>query len=81
MYLGLASFSTDSMAYLETLTIYVGVLFATVVSAVADWVKERQFLKIKDEVNNATVIVFRGAYGTSISVSVKDLVVGDVIDI
>ena len=60
VYLFLATFSTDSTAYLEVLTIYVGVLFATVVSAIADWVKEKQYMKIKDEVNNATVIVFRG---------------------
>lgn len=60
VYLGFAVFSADSMAYVETLTIYVGVLFAAVVSAFADWIKERQYLKIKDEVNNATVIVFRG---------------------
>ena len=77
----LATFSTDSTAYLEVLTIYVGVLFATVVSAIADWVKEKQYLKIKDEVNNATVIVFRGQYGTSNSVPVRDIVVGDVIDV
>jgi Ca2+-transporting ATPase len=81
VYLFLATFSTDSTAYLEVLTIYVGVLFATVVSAIADWVKEKQYLKIKDEVNNATVIVFRGQYGTSNSVPVRDIVVGDVIDV
>jgi P-type E1-E2 ATPase len=36
---------------------------------------------LKDEINNQTVTVFRGAYGTANSILVKDLVVGDVIQL
>jgi magnesium-transporting ATPase (P-type) len=80
-YLLFALFSTQETAYMETLTIYCGVLFASLIAATADWIKERQYLKIKDEINNAHAIVFRGQYGSTISVPIRDLVVGDVIDI
>jgi hypothetical protein len=51
---------TGTQGYMESLTIYSGVFFASSVAAVCDWIKERQFLKIKDEVNNAQVMVYRG---------------------
>jgi len=50
-------------------------------SATCDLVKERQYLKLKDEINNQTVTVYRGAFGTRTSIPVRDLVVGDVVDI
>ena len=70
-----------TVGYMESLTIYSGVFFASFVAALCDWIKERQFLKIKDEINNAQVIVYRGQFGTVNSISVRDLVVGDIIDI
>jgi len=80
-YLAFSLFSKSDTAYMESLTIYVGVFFASIVSALCDWIKERQFLKIKDEINNAEVIVYRGNNGTVNSISVRDLVVGDLIDV
>ena len=56
-------------------------MFASVISATCDWIKERQFLKLKDEINNETVTVYRGAYGTVQSIPIKDLVVGDIVDV
>ena len=81
IYLMFSVCSDIKTAYMESLTIYVGVFFASLVSAFCDWIKERQYLKIKDEINNAEVIVYRGQYGTGTSISVRDLVVGDVIDV
>ena len=81
LYLLFSLYSNRSNAYIESLTIYCGVLFAALISAICDYIKEKQFLKIKDEINNEEVIVYRGAYGTVSSISVKDLVVGDIIDI
>lgn len=81
LYLMFSMFSNSKTAYIETLTIYVGVFFAAFVAAMCDWIKERQFLKIKDEVNNAQVLVYRGTFGSCVSISVRDLVVGDLIDI
>jgi len=54
---------------------------ATLIAAWAEHKQERQFLKIKDEVNNTSVTVFRGQYGTESEILVKDLVVGDVISV
>jgi len=65
MYLIFSFYSGRQNAYIESLTIYCGVLFAALISAICDHIKERQFLKIKDEINNQEVLVYRGAYGTT----------------
>ena len=80
-YLVLSAFSDSPSAYIESLTIYSGLLFAAASTAACDWVKERQYLKLKDEINNQTVAVYRGAFGTCQSIPVRELVVGDVVDI
>lgn len=38
--------------YIESLTIYFGLMFACLLAAFCDYVKERQHLKIKDQVND-----------------------------
>jgi Ca2+-transporting ATPase len=81
IYLGVSWFSTSPTAYIESLTIYTGLLFAALISALCDWIKERQYLKLKDEINNQMVSVYRGAYGTCASIKIRDLVVGDIVDI
>ena len=50
-------------------------------SAICDYIKELQFLKLKDEINNQTVVVYRGAHGTCHSIPIRELVVGDLVDI
>lgn len=80
-YLVFSLLSGNASTYAETLTIYAGVFFASLIAAFCDWIKERQFLKIKDEINNAEVLVFRGGHGNVHSISVRELVVGDIIDI
>ena len=56
VYLGFSFFgkSKDKNAkgYIESLTIYFGLMFACFLSAVCDWIKEKQHLKIKDQVND-----------------------------
>jgi magnesium-transporting ATPase (P-type) len=64
LYLVFSIFSQSNTAYIESLTIYAGLLFAAMISALCDYIKERQFLKLKDEINSATVTVYRGAFGT-----------------
>lgn len=63
------------------MTIYGGVILATLIAAWAEHKQESQFLKIKDEVNNTTVTVFRGQYGTESEIYVSELVVGDIISV
>jgi len=81
IYLGFSVFSPSATAYIESLTIYTGLLFAALISALCDWIKERQYLKSNDEINNQMVTVYRGAYGTCLSIKIRDLVVGDIVDI
>jgi len=45
----------------------------------ADYAKNRQFLKLHDEIKNEETSVIRGQYGLSQPVRVFDVVVGDVI--
>ena len=80
-YLILCYFDNSNTGHVEALTIYIGVLFACLISAFSDWTKERQFLKIADEVDKESVVVYRGAFGTGSTISVQELVVGDVIQI
>jgi len=56
-------------------------VFATSIAAVADYIQNKSFLGIRDEINNASVTVFRGPYGSQQLISVKELVVGDVIQV
>ena len=44
-----------------------------------DWGKEKQFLRLQTEIMNEKITVLRGQYGTSQTVFVKDLVVGDIV--
>ena len=81
IYLFISLFQDKSNAYIESLTIYGGAVLATLIAAWAEHKQERQFLKIEYEVNNTTVTVFRGQYGTESEIFVKDLVVGDVISV
>ena len=52
IYLAFSFFSPSSTAYIESLTIFSGLMFAALISATCDWIKEGQYLKLKDEINN-----------------------------
>jgi Ca2+-transporting ATPase len=81
IYLMFSIFSRSDTAYVQSLTIYTGLLLCALISAFCDWIKERQYLKLKDEVNNQTVTVYRGAFGTTQQVLVREIVVGDIIEL
>jgi magnesium-transporting ATPase (P-type) len=80
-YFLLTFFGKDTHAYVEALTIYSGLLFSAGISALCDWVKELEYLSLKDEINNQQVVVYRGYYGTCLSIPIRELVVGDIIDL
>jgi magnesium-transporting ATPase (P-type) len=81
IYLGIAIFNPGKRSYIQPLTIYGGLIFAALMSAICDYIKELQFLKLKDEINNQTVVVYRGAHGTCHSIPIRELVVGDLVDV
>lgn len=65
--------------WLEAVSIYFAVLFAGLIQTFCDWGKEKQFLRLQDEIMNEQVVVLRGQYGTSQTIYVKELVVGDIV--
>lgn len=81
LYLFFTLFEPKASAWMEVLTIYGGVVLATLLSAYSEYKQEKQFLKIKDEINNTVVTVYRGQYGVEDEILVRDLVVGDIISV
>jgi magnesium-transporting ATPase (P-type) len=81
IYLICSIFGTSDTAYVESLTIYTGLLLICLISGLCDWWKERQFLQLRKEINSQKAQVYRGAYGTVTEIPITDLVVGDVVDL
>ena len=65
VYLIFSAFNkNNAYGYHESLTIYSGLLLSASISALCDWIKERQYLKLKDEINDQKITVYRGLGGT-----------------
>jgi magnesium-transporting ATPase (P-type) len=69
----------EPTAWYEGVSIIAACLFITVLSSLCNWGKEKQYLKLHDEILNEEVSVIRGQYGLSQQSKVTDIVVGDVI--
>lgn len=72
-------YSDDEYKWVEGASIYFAVLFIALFTTAADYAKNRQFLKLHDEIKNEETSVIRGQYGLSQQVRVFDIVVGDII--
>jgi Ca2+-transporting ATPase len=72
-------FSPKEYQWVEGVSIYFAVAIIALFTASCDLLKEKQFLKLHDEVRNQEVSVVRGQYGLSQPCKVSDLVVGDII--
>ena len=81
IYLIASIFGSSTTAYVESLTIYTGLLLICLISGLCDWWKERQFLQLRKEINNQRINVYRGAYGTVKNIPITEIVVGDVVDL
>ena len=79
MSLGLSLWSEVPYKWLESISIYFAVLFAGMISSLCDWSKEKQFLNLRAEIMKEQITVLRGQYGTTQSILVSDLVVGDIV--
>lgn len=66
-------------AWIEGVSIMAACFFITALSSLCNWGKEKQYLKLHDEIKNEEVSVIRGQYGLSQVSKVSDIVVGDVI--
>ncbi|KAJ9294535.1 hypothetical protein DTO271G3_6803 [Paecilomyces variotii] len=63
--------------WIEGVAICVAILIVTTVTAINDWQKERQFAKLNKRKNDREVKVIRS--GKSVSISIYDLTVGDIL--
>ena len=81
LYLVLSFWSEDEYMWIEAISIHFAVLFACIIGSICDYGKEKQFLSLRSEILNERCVVLRGQYGTSATVPVTDLVVGDIIQL
>lgn len=72
-------FSDKNKSWYEAASIYAACLFIALFASTCDYVKEKQYLKLHDEIRNEEVSVVRGQYGLSQPSKVVNLVVGDII--
>lgn len=75
----LKSSEATGYEWVEGASIYFAVAFIALFSSSCDYLKEKQFLKLHDEVRNQEVSVVRGQYGLSQPAFVSEVVVGDII--
>ena len=73
------SFSDGSGSLMEGLAILIASVILIAITSLADWLKDRRFVGLQSLIKEDTVAVIRGKFGATQSVSVWDLVVGDVV--
>ena len=73
------SLSEDWTELFEAISVIVMTLFLIAVTAFADLIKDKKFVELQSYIKDEVVPVIRGKQGSTNSISVWDLVVGDVI--
>lgn len=63
----------------EGISIIISALVLIALASLADWFKDCRFVNLQSLIKDENITVIRGKFGASQSVSVWDLVVGDVI--
>jgi len=63
----------------EGFSIVLAALLIISITSLADWIKDKQFVALQSLIKEEEVTVIRGKFGATSSISVWDLVVGDVI--
>lgn len=72
-------FSEEDYQWVEGASIFFAIAFIVLFTASNDYAKEKQILKLYEEIRNEEVNVVRGRYGLSQAVKSENLVVGDVV--
>lgn len=65
--------------WIEGASIYLAIFLIVSITALNDWMKDKQFVKLQSDVKDEDIAVIRGKYGATQSVNIYDLVAGDVI--
>ena len=76
-----AMFTTSSVweAIKEAFTIILAAFILIAVTSIADWAKDRRFVQLQALIKEDNVTVIRGKVSAYSTISIWDLVVGDVI--
>ena len=63
----------------EGVSIILASCFIIIITTVSDYFKDRRFVKLQDMIKDENITVIRGRLGSTKSVNIWDLVVGDII--
>lgn len=74
-----SGFAVGVGGLLEGISIIIAAMILIAITSVADWVKDKRFVSLQGLIKDENVAVIRGKFGNTQSVSVWDLVVGDVV--
>lgn len=65
--------------WVQGVSIYFAIFIIVSLSALNDWVKDKQFVRLQSLVKDENIAVIRGKYGATQAVNIYDLVVGDIV--
>jgi magnesium-transporting ATPase (P-type) len=65
--------------WVEGASIFVAAAFIALFGSSCEYAKNKQIIKLYDEIRNQEISVIRGQYGLSMQVKIDELVVGDII--
>jgi len=65
----------------EGFSIVLAALVIISITSIADWIKDKRFVQLQSLIKEEKVTVIRGKAGATSSISIWDLVVGDVIQL
>lgn len=72
---------TDDYEWIEGASIFFAIALITGFASGTDYMKEKQFLKLHDEIKNEEISIIRGKDGLAHSCKIGDIVVGDLVNI
>jgi len=74
-----SGFAVGLGGLVEGVSIIIAAIILIAITSVADWIKDKRFVSLQALIKEETIAVIRGKFGATQSVSVWDLVVGDVV--
>ena len=67
------------MGWVQGFSIYVGIFLIVAFTSINDWIKDKNFVKLASKVKKDRIGVVRGKHGVTQTLSIYQLVVGDIV--
>lgn len=67
------------LGWLQGFSIYIGIFLIVAFSAINDYIKDKNFVKLASDIKKDKIGVIRGKHGTTQTISIYQLVAGDII--